>query len=216
MDTLGQWTRRVEGETKRNFHRYVESPQDYNNSLAYYRMGMLGTVLAEDLRIRYTPQLEEKLLSQTNANLTVEDWNDFFSNPGDVFLHGLLSGSHVGTCSSMPFVYVSIGRRLGYPVTIAARKHHLYVRYDDGAGKHLNVESTENLGFATPTDEEYRNGPFPMTEEEIRDAGWLRPLTVGASLDLYHGYDQIASPPNSPGAGWQESMSGECTCTVRK
>jgi len=41
-------------------------------------------------------------------------------------------------------------------------------------------------------------------------------LAPGAAFDLYHGYDQITSPPDTPGAGWTESMSGDCTCTARK
>jgi RHS repeat-associated protein len=40
-------------------------------------------------------------------------------------------------------------------------------------------------------------------------------LAVGASRDLYHGYDQITSPPNTPGAGWLESMSGSCSCSAK-
>lgn len=173
LETLDTWTRHIERETKRNFHRYIERPEDYGHSLAYYQMGMLGTVLAEDLRIQYNPELETKLLSDTNGTLSLDD---FFRNSKDIFLHGLLTGQHFGTCASMPFLYASIGRRLGYPVTIAARKRHLYVRFDEGNGKHLNVESTENLGFSTPSDEEYRKGPYPMTDAEIQGMGWLRPL----------------------------------------
>jgi len=77
----------------------------------------------------------------------------------------------------MPFLYAAIGRRLGYPVTIAARKYHLYVRYEAGNGEHLNMEATENRGFSTPTDQEYRTGEYPMTQEEIDGFGWLRPLS---------------------------------------
>lgn len=180
LDTLDQWTRHVESETQRNFHRFAERPEDYHGSLAFYRMGMLGTALAQDLRVQYNPALEDKLDGRTNKDSLVDFWNDFYCNSKDIFLHGILSGKHFGTCSSMPFVHTAIARRLGYPVTIAARKHHLYVRYDEGGGRHLNVETTENLGFATPTDEEYRSGPSSaesMTEEEIQSAGWLRPLS---------------------------------------
>jgi hypothetical protein len=180
LDTLDQWTRHVENETRRNFHRFAERPEDYHGSLPFYQMGMMGTVLAEDLRVQYNPALEDKLDSHTNKDSSVDFWNDFYNNSSDIFLHGLLSGKHFGTCSSMPFVHAAIARRLGYPVTIAARKYHLYVRYDEGGGRHLNVETTENLGFATPSDEEYRGGSFvpdQMTEEEIQGAGWLRPLS---------------------------------------
>ncbi len=177
LDTLAKY---VERETKRNFHHFLERPQEFDNSLAYYQMGMLGRVLAEDLRIHYNPGFERRQLEGglTDKSL-LDEWRTFYSNSRDVFLHGLLTGERTGTCSSMPFLYVAIGRRLGYPVTIAARKLHLYVRYDAPNGEHLNVEATENRGFAAPTDEEYRNGlvPFPMTQEEIDGMGWLRSLS---------------------------------------
>jgi hypothetical protein len=177
LRTLDGWTHHVERETKRNFHHFVEEPKQFNNSLPYFQMGMMGTVLAEDLRIQYNPERERELLKKPINKQSVEEQSAFFSSSADVFLHGLLSGKHYGTCASMPFLYAAIGRRLGYPVTIAARKYHLYVRYEAGNGEHLNMEATENRGFSTPTDAEYRTGEFPMTQEEIDGCGWLRPLS---------------------------------------
>jgi hypothetical protein len=177
LDRLDAWAAHVEQQTKRNLHRFRERPQEFKGSLPYYRLGMLGTVLAEDLRIQYNPKLEARLAQGAIESKSSDAWNAFFSSSTDVFIHGLLSGNHYGTCASMPFLYTAIARRLGYPVTIAARKHHLYIRYEEGGGKHLNMEATENLGFATPTDQEYMSGPFPMTQEEIDGCGWLRPLS---------------------------------------
>ena len=177
LDRLGAWSLRVEQETKRNLHHFLERPKEFKDSLPYYRLGMLGTVLAEDLQIQYSPEHEQQLLAKPVNQQSVEDENRFFSSSADVFIHGLLGGKHRGTCASMPFLYAAIGRRLGYPVTIAARKYHLYIRYEGVNGEHLNTEATENRGFATPTDEEYRNGQYPMTQEEIDGAGWLRPLS---------------------------------------
>jgi len=177
LRTLGAWTHHVERETKRNFHHFLERPKEFNSSIPYYQMGMLGTVLAEDLRIQYNPERERQLLEKPVNKQSVEDANAFFSSSTDVFIHGLLSGKHYGTCASMPFLYAAIGRRLGYPVTIAARKYHLYVRYEGGNGEHMNMEATENRGFSTPTDDEYRHGKYPMTQAEIDGCGWLRPLS---------------------------------------
>jgi hypothetical protein len=176
LDTLEAWSRQVRRETDRNFHQFAEHPEEFKNALAYYRMGVLGAVLCEDLRIEYNPALEQ-VSNEAIKTHELEKWNRFFGDSGDVFIHGLLSSKHHGTCSSMPFLYAAIARRLGYPVTIAARKHHLYARYDDGNGEHLNIEATENRGFATPSDEEFRAGSPPMTEDEIRSMCWLRPLS---------------------------------------
>jgi hypothetical protein len=52
----------------------------------------------------------------------------FFTNSKDIFLFGLLDGDHYGTCASMPFLYVAIARRLGYPVNLAATQEHFYER----------------------------------------------------------------------------------------
>jgi hypothetical protein len=182
LKTIDAWAAHVDSETKRNFRHFVAHPKEFRNSLPYFQMGMLGTVLAQDLRIQYNPARERRY--DDNKSRTVEEWNEFFSSSADVFIHGLLTGKHFGTCSSMPFLYAAIGRRLGYPVTIAARKFHLYARYETGDGTHLNIEATENLGFSTPTDAEYRNGPFPMTQEEIDGMGWLRPLNNKEILSI--------------------------------
>jgi hypothetical protein len=141
LRTLDTWTHHVERETKRNFHHFLERPKEFNSSLPYYQMGMLGTVLAEDLRIQYNPAHERRLLEKSATSQSVDERNAFFASSTDVFIHGLLSGKHEGTCASMPFLYAAVGRRLGYPVTIAARKYHLYVRSEAGNGEHLNLES---------------------------------------------------------------------------
>jgi len=178
LDRLDAWTVHIADETKRNFHHFEETPQEFNNSIAYYRMGMLGTILAEDLGIQYDPAREQEQLANPTGRHSIEAWNGFFADSRDVFVNGLLWDKHYGTCSSMPFLYVAIARRLGYPVNLAATKHHLYARYEEGDGKHLNLEATENRGFATPSDEEYKNGgPAPATDEEIKGCGWLRPLS---------------------------------------
>ena len=177
LDRLDAWAAHVDSETKRNFHHFTEQPGEYHKSLAYYRMGMLGTILAQDLQIQYDPEHEKQQRDGLLASGSVAQWNKFFGNSKDVFIHGLLYGKHYGTCSSMPFLYVAIGRRLGYPVNLAARKHHLYARYEEENGGHLNVEATENEGFATPSDEEYMGGVPPMTKEEVEGCGWMRPLS---------------------------------------
>jgi hypothetical protein len=42
------------------------------------------------------------------------------------------------------------------------------------------------------------------------------PLEAGATEELYHGYSVETSAYNNPGAGFHESMSGDCSCTVRR
>lgn len=111
--TLNGWAAHVESETKRNQHLFDEHPEKFKNSLAYFRMAMLATVLVQDLRIQYNPEREKQL--ENGHILRREDEKAFFADSKDVFVHGLLSGKHYGTCASLPFLYVAIGKRLGYP-----------------------------------------------------------------------------------------------------
>jgi hypothetical protein len=83
------------------------------------------------------------------------------------------------------------------------------------------MKDDRNKSFqrSDPADKAYLPKPQP-------DGSWLAQgigdfsqkktfsLAPGASFELYHGYDQITSPPDTPGAGWTESMSGDCTCTA--
>jgi hypothetical protein len=54
----------------------------------------------------------------------------FFADPSKVFLHGLLGPERVGTCSSLPVLYVAVGRQLGYPLKLVTAKGHLFVRWE--------------------------------------------------------------------------------------
>ena len=167
----------VAQETKRNQHLFDEHPAKFKNSVPYFRMAMLATVLVQDLRIQYNPE-REKQLENGHKLKSPEDEDKFFSDSKDVFLHGLLDGKHYGTCASMPFLYVAVARRLGYPVTLATTASHFYVRYEEGNGKHLNVEATEHRAFITPSDDEYKNPwDLKVSAEEISGLGHLRPLS---------------------------------------
>jgi hypothetical protein len=177
LETLDAWARHVERETKRNQHLFDEHPERFKNSLAYYRMAILATVLVQDLHIQYNPE-REKQLENGHTLRSEKEEEQFFGDSRDVFIHGLLGAKPYGTCASLPFIYVAVGRRLGYPVTLATTASHFYVRYEEGEGKHLNVEATEHRAFLTPSDDEYRN-PWELhvSEAEIVELGHLRPLS---------------------------------------
>ena len=180
LERLAALSKHIEKETARNYHRFQENPKEYNNSIGYYRMGILGTVLAEDFGIHYNPKLDRT--SPDGQRLPLEISH---ANSKDIFIHGLLGETHFGTCASMPVLYVALARRLGYPINLAAIKYHLYVRYEEENGKHLNVEATEDRGFTTPTDEDYKGGPFPSMEEQIKELGWLRPMSPSEMLGAF-------------------------------
>lgn len=184
LDALDTWAQHVKIETQRHFYRFVEHPELFCHSLAYYQMQMLGDVLVNDLRMRYDPKRIEQSIKGLDSP---EAEAAFFTDSKDIFLFGLLDGDRYGTCASMPFLYVAIARRLGYPVNLAVTQEHFYVRCEDANGEHLNVEATAVSRFKTPPDEYYRGMvTAPDRDAEIAGGGWLRPLSnkeiVGHSL----------------------------------
>lgn len=121
LKRLDQITEMVRSETERNWNRWQRDPAQYQNSLAHYKMGMVITVIRQDYKARYNSEL----ITAPTGQSTQDD--KFFRNGADVFLQGLLSDRKMGTCSSMPVLYVAVARRLGYPVHLVATKGHSFV-----------------------------------------------------------------------------------------
>lgn len=187
LKTLDEWASKVKIETERNYHRFVEHPEKFKNSLGRYRMAVMAAVLCQDLRVHYDPQREKELFENnyfTNRESYGKAEQQFFSDASDFFLQGLVSDKRHGTCASLPYLYVAIGRRLGYPVSIAGAYTHSYVYYDEGDGKHFNVEATEDRGFVTPSDDEYRNPPWgaPPEPDYYKTHDLLQPLSNKESM----------------------------------
>ena len=174
--TLHEWARHVQSETERNIHQFLDHPADFNNSEGYFRMLMMSVVMYDDFSIRYNP-----------ARIVmpgVVDPNDhFFADSRDVFLHGLVGGRRMGTCSSMPVLYIAIGRRLGYPLKLVTTKAHLFVRWE-GDTDRFDVEAT-GKGMNRYDDEHFKQWPFPVTESEIRAEGYLKSLTASEELAVF-------------------------------
>jgi hypothetical protein len=98
----------------------------------------------------------------------------FFADSQDVFLHGLLGPRRMGTCSSMPILYLALGRRLGYPLKLVTTKGHLFLRWESETER-FNLEAT-GRGMNRYDDEHYKQWPFPLTEQEIAENGYLQSL----------------------------------------
>jgi hypothetical protein len=182
VQTLDGWARYVKSETERNFHRFEEHPEQFKNSLGRYRMAVMAAVLSQDLRVQYDPAREKELFEHhffADGEPYGEAERSFFSDSSDIFLNGLVSDKRYGTCASLPLLYVALGRRLGYPVSLARTRMHGYVYYDEGGGNHFNFEATENRGFLTPSDEEYKHPAWgaPSSPEYFQSQGMLRPLS---------------------------------------
>ena len=176
LEKLVEMAARTRFETERHLYRFREAPADFQNSEAFFRMVMMGVVLTEDFDIRYNPQRRA-----TPADTKPDD--GFFHDPQVVFLSGLLGPSRRGTCSSLPVLYVAVGRHLGYPLKLVANKGHLFVRWE-GNGDRLNLEVTGH-GVNRFEDDYYRHWPFEITPEEEKAEGYLKSLTPSEELAAF-------------------------------
>lgn len=124
---------------------FRKSPQVWRNDINFFRLGLVATYLTRERGIRY----DEKYSQEQKAGK-----NSKYEDPGAVLLHGLIDTLR-GTCANMPVLHVVIGRRLGWPVSLASVGPHYVCRYDDGK-VHYNIEATyTGLGFVCDSDEDY-------------------------------------------------------------
>lgn len=177
LNRLDQLVEMVKSETARNWGRWQRDPAEYENSLAFYKMGMLITVVRKDYKACYNPALIMPPTVQNNRD------DSFYNNASDIFLQGLLSDRKMGTCSSMPVLYVAIARRLGYPVHLVSAKGHLFCRWDDGKER-MNFEGTGE-GIRTDPDSKYMEWPFKISQQELSHSTYLKNLNPQQELAIF-------------------------------
>jgi hypothetical protein len=171
------WAKRVQAETERHWYRFRANPAEFENSPGFFRMLMLSVVLAEDYCVHYN---EKRKVSPANAGMA----DGFFSDPSDVFLHGLLGPARHGTCSSLPVLHVAVGRELGYPLKLVTTKAHLFVRWE-GDGERFNIEAAGERGLNRFSDDYYRHWPFDISAAEQAAEGYLKSLTPSEELAVF-------------------------------
>jgi hypothetical protein len=176
LTTIASWAQHVRSETERHRYRYERNPAEFENSPGYFRMLMLAVVLTEDYGIHYDP-------ARMGGPETAHMDDGFFADPAKVFLHGLLGPERIGTCSSLPVLYVAVGRQLGYPLKLVTTKGHLFVRWE-GAGERFNVEATSR-GSNRFDDNHYRHWPLEITPAEEQAEGYLKSLTPAGELSAF-------------------------------
>jgi Transglutaminase-like superfamily len=177
LTQLDRMAKRVEEETDRHWHHFRKQPEEFNQSEGYFRLLLMAVVLQEDFSIRYNPE-RIRTVGDFEAN------DQFFADARDVFLNGLLAGERrMGTCASLPVLYVAVGRRLGYPLKLVPSKNHLFVRWEDSRER-FNVDATAQ-GMNLHDDNHYRRWPFPISREEEQTFGYLKSLTPAEELTTF-------------------------------
>ena len=176
LAVLDEMATRVRSETERHLYRFRQNPAEFENSEGFFRMIMMGVVLAEDFQVKYAP---DKIASAAEAHIG----DGFFANARDVFLHGLTGPERRGTCSSLPVLQVAVGRRLGYPLKLVTTKGHLFVRWED-ARERFNIEAT-GRGVNRFPDDYYRRWPFEVSAAEELEEGYLKSLSPAEELAVF-------------------------------
>jgi regulator of sirC expression with transglutaminase-like and TPR domain len=171
LGVIDQWTAFVGAYTERVAPKFARDPAAYENSKAYFALLTMVTALQRGIGIAYDPGLIDE--------------EDFFRQPENVFIHGVVLQKR-GTCSSLPPLYVAIGRRLGYPLKLVSTKCHLFARWDDPSGERWNLECT-CPGLNCYSDDHYRQWPIPITPEEENRFGWLKSKTPAQEVALFWG-----------------------------
>ncbi len=150
---LDEWAAEVKHDTERHYYRFVEKPEDFKHSEIEYKISWLASDINAVFKIDY-------------------DLEDFdAARPENLFLNGLVDRK-VGTCVSMPLLYVALGWRLGYPIKLVSVPTHLFARWDDGVNR-INIEATGYGGELS--DEAYESEFF--VSQRCKDRGALESLT---------------------------------------
>jgi len=176
--------RRCHVETLRHSYQFRDRPEEFGNSPAYFCMLVMVTVLRQQFGVCYNPARIRDPKFQDPYCIDPD-----FSDSRDLFIHGMLGGRG-GTCASMPVLYAGVGRRLGYPLKLVFAKEHLFVRWDDAAGKmwspgaRFNIEATSD-GLHCPPDEHYRRWPIPIDEKELAKGIYLQSLEPNEEVAFF-------------------------------
>jgi len=177
QSTIGAWAKRVQSETERHWYRFHQAPAEFENSPGFFKMLMLAVVLAEDCGVHYSE-------ARKTDPATAGTRDGFFSDARDVFLHGLLGPERRGTCSSLPVLYVAVGRELGYPLKLVTTKAHLFVRWE-GQGERFNIEAAGERAVNRFSDDYYRHWPFEVSPGEEAAEGYLNSLNPSEELAVF-------------------------------
>lgn len=167
---LERFAEHVKNETQRAMPKFRRNPEEYEHSEPLFRMLTLTTVLVQDFGVRYN-------LAKASR--------DTMLMPEDSFIFGVFQGEG-GNCGSLPVVFISVGRRLGYPLKLATTRGHSFIRWEGADGTKFNFEAHQQ-GMAWHSDEYYRKWPVELLKQEIECFGYLRSLRPEEELAHFLG-----------------------------
>jgi hypothetical protein len=171
LATLDHWTHAVKRYARDGMPDYQRDPDAYHRHPGFFRFLCMASLLKHPrgIGIAYQPT------ARGNFN---------FADSRDDLLHGLLTRK-LGTCTSLPVLFVAIGRRLGWPMHLAIAKYHVLCQWVDAGGRRINLEGSCGGGGSTFPDEYFHTWPRRLTPYELASGRYLRPLTPPEELALF-------------------------------
>lgn len=140
LQELDAWTLEIERVTASETHLLTEHGEVLDHSEPLFRMYCMTRVLWQRFNIHYcTDEIDPSLEA---------DWRAVDRH----MLLGLLSENRHGTCSSLPVLLVSIGRRLGYPLYLVHTPGHVFCRWDGSGHENPAWRERRNIEFSGDLD----------------------------------------------------------------
>ena len=171
---IDQWAMQADQDLQRFTPLYHTHPEKFPDvhSESEWKMYVLFGFLRERQGIGYNPEL--KAIFAKGYGYIEDHPDEFRQDALDTFLNGIVE-RRMGVCSSLPAIFVAVGRRLGYPLYYVHTKGHSFVRWDDGKER-FNVETTRSF-FTTPHDDYYERWPYRISKQDQADFGYLKNQT---------------------------------------
>jgi hypothetical protein len=169
--TLAGWTNSVRRYGLSSMAEFIERPGDFHGHSGFAKFLSMVTLLKHPrgLGVSYQP---------------TAIGNFDFSDSRDDLLHGILT-RRLGTCASLPVLYVAIGRRLNWPIHLALAKRHVFCQWRNDDGTTANLEGSCPGGGLYLTDEQTRSEPRFLTAADMATGRYLRPLTRAEEFALF-------------------------------
>lgn len=169
-----QWAGEIQGYLPAADANFFRNPAVWRHDLQFARLALLAWYVDDVLGIDYR---EDK------RNLR----RVLYTDPTDLFLNGVMD-TRRGTCGNMGLVYVVLGWRLGWPISLACVGPHFIGRYDDGKTAY-NIEATaakNGCGLCSPPDEYYFD-EYQIPQRAVACGSDLRALAPHELLAVFLG-----------------------------
>lgn len=171
LATLTSWTDSVRRYSLSSMQQYFARPQEFHRHAGFAKFLSMVTLLKHPrgLGVSYQP-----------TALGSFD----FSDSRDDLLHGILT-RRLGTCASLPVLYMAIGRRLNWPIYLALAKRHVFCQWVNDGGTTANFEGSCPGGGLYLSDEQMRAEPQVLSDADLATGRFLRPLTRAEEFALF-------------------------------